>query len=221
MKHYDGHASTQEEVEQIHSLADFKDKTVLEIGCGTGRITFPLAKHAKEVIAIDIDEDALREARSKDAKNITFLHENVETMQLGTFDMVISSWMGFMYVDTEKAVSNISQHTKDTFLLLSTDPKNEFHTLLSLLLGKESKPLEFYDTLETTLKKHFSVNLKEIETAITFRTKEEMIEKFRLELLHEHNVEMNHKQKEILEQYIDEKDTLMIDNSSIAYVCEK
>ena len=37
----------------IKEFADLKDKRILEIGCGKGRITFPLAEIADHITAID------------------------------------------------------------------------------------------------------------------------------------------------------------------------
>jgi len=62
MKHYNTLSKTEEDVRQINRLVDLKNKSVLEIGCGTGRITFPLAERAGEIVAIDIDENATKEA---------------------------------------------------------------------------------------------------------------------------------------------------------------
>ena len=62
MKHYDSLSRTEEDVRQINRLIDVENKSVLEIGCGTGRITFPLAKRASEIVAIDIDGSAIKKA---------------------------------------------------------------------------------------------------------------------------------------------------------------
>ncbi len=43
----------------IESLGDLSDKTVVDIGAGTGYFTFRLAKSAKKVIAVDIDQKML------------------------------------------------------------------------------------------------------------------------------------------------------------------
>jgi ubiquinone/menaquinone biosynthesis C-methylase UbiE len=56
------------ETRAMHDLIDFRDKDVLEIGCGDGRVTWRYAADAATVTAIDPDvamieaaEDALPE----------------------------------------------------------------------------------------------------------------------------------------------------------------
>jgi ubiquinone/menaquinone biosynthesis C-methylase UbiE len=46
--------------EKLHSQVDFKDKVVLDIGSGTGRLAFAVANKARYVYAID-PIDRLRE----------------------------------------------------------------------------------------------------------------------------------------------------------------
>jgi SAM-dependent methyltransferase len=65
---------------------------VLEIGCGKGRITRDLAKHAKRVVATDPDPSALTTAQAMIPDgNVTFLHEltGVPSLPVGSFDVVI------------------------------------------------------------------------------------------------------------------------------------
>ena len=51
------------EIKYLHKFVDLKDKRVLEIGCGEGRLTWQYAKEAQSVVAIDLDHDSLRVAR--------------------------------------------------------------------------------------------------------------------------------------------------------------
>jgi ubiquinone/menaquinone biosynthesis C-methylase UbiE len=47
----------------LHAFADFRDKRVLEVGCGEGRMTWQYAGATQTTIGIDPDRDALRVAR--------------------------------------------------------------------------------------------------------------------------------------------------------------
>lgn len=51
------------ETHAIHSLVDFRDKLVLEIGSGDGRMTWRYADHAARVLALDPLARDVRRAR--------------------------------------------------------------------------------------------------------------------------------------------------------------
>ncbi|GFO70845.1 SAM-dependent methyltransferase [Geomonas limicola] len=58
----------------ILSHTEIHGKEILEIGCGKGRITGDLARHARRVVAIDPDAAALEQARQANAAaNIEYL----------------------------------------------------------------------------------------------------------------------------------------------------
>jgi 2-polyprenyl-3-methyl-5-hydroxy-6-metoxy-1,4-benzoquinol methylase len=54
-------------------------KTVLELGCGTGLYTEQLAAHCKALVAVDISQTLLNEARRKvPAEHVRFVRQNLE-----------------------------------------------------------------------------------------------------------------------------------------------
>lgn len=68
-------------------------KRVLELGCGTGRVTIPLALQGLEVSGIDIEESMLARAREKaaqDGASVEWVHGDIRDFDLGKqFDAVI------------------------------------------------------------------------------------------------------------------------------------
>lgn len=79
----------------LHRLVNFKDKRVLEIGCGEGRLTWKYAASAKQVVGFDLDHDALRIARA----DCTYPHvhfANAGARQIPfsqeAFDIAILAW---------------------------------------------------------------------------------------------------------------------------------
>jgi len=218
--------STEEDVRQINRLVDVKNKSVLEIGCGTGRITFPLAKKAREIVAIDIDEIAISEASRRNRyENVRFLVENVETVRLGKkIDLILSTWIGFMYLnDVSKAIRNISNHLKDdgVFLLLSGYPEDEFTKIVRMLIGKVAKSISFYNELEKVLSKYFTFEKLVLEGELVFSDTKNIIERFRLELKNEYGLIMDDHQEQQLKRYLKDKKKLTIGNDSLAYLCKK
>lgn len=60
------------------------DDTVLEIGPGVGFVTEQLVKHAKKVVAVELDEDAIKELKKLDAPNLEIIHKDILKTDLST-----------------------------------------------------------------------------------------------------------------------------------------
>ena len=54
-----------------------KEDLVVEIGAGAGFVTEQLVKHAKKVIAIELDEDAIKELEKIPCDNLQIIHQDV------------------------------------------------------------------------------------------------------------------------------------------------
>lgn len=67
--------------EVIANILDYAevspDDTVIEIGPGVGFVTEQLIKHAKQVIAIELDEEAIKELEKLNAPNLTIIHKDI------------------------------------------------------------------------------------------------------------------------------------------------
>lgn len=83
---------TDRYIATISAHCAVEGKDILEIGCGKGRITRDLARHAKQVVATDPDGAALEVARkSIAAGNVEFIRAptGVPDLPPQTFDIVI------------------------------------------------------------------------------------------------------------------------------------
>jgi 2-polyprenyl-3-methyl-5-hydroxy-6-metoxy-1,4-benzoquinol methylase len=47
----------------LRRLVDFRGRRVIELGCGDGRLTVPVARDAARVLAFDPDSEAVERAR--------------------------------------------------------------------------------------------------------------------------------------------------------------
>ncbi len=83
------------------------DGRLLDAGCGTGQIAFPLAQHVAEVVALDPEEEMLaeakRQAKQAGALNISYVQRKAEDISadLGTFRLTT---MGASFHWMEQAV---------------------------------------------------------------------------------------------------------------------
>ncbi|MBQ8660266.1 MAG: methyltransferase domain-containing protein [Alphaproteobacteria bacterium] len=97
-------------------------KKILDVGCGTGRATFPLAEREKEVLGIDFVPamiDAARLLKKEKASRANFQVGNVLKLKIKpkTYDAVIFAYNGLNTIpqdeDRTKALFEIKRVLKD------------------------------------------------------------------------------------------------------------
>lgn len=67
-----------EVIDDILNYADLsKEDTVLEIGAGVGFVTEKLVEQAGKVIAVELDEQAIKELEKINADNLTIIHKDI------------------------------------------------------------------------------------------------------------------------------------------------
>jgi SAM-dependent methyltransferase len=77
----------------VHGEADFimraDPESVLDAGCGTGRVAIELRRRGVEVVGVDLDRSMLSTARANGA-DIEWLEHDLSTLELGrVFDVVV------------------------------------------------------------------------------------------------------------------------------------
>lgn len=93
------------------------DTTVVEIGCGIGRLAFALAEHAKEVVGVDVSPGYIEEAR----RNNPYEHVRFEVItgdglslpDVQSCDVVFSNGV-FVFVDFDV----VAAYARDAFRVL-------------------------------------------------------------------------------------------------------
>ncbi len=74
--------------EVIQDIIDYAnispEDTIVEIGPGVGFVTEQLVKHAKKVIAIELDEEAIKELKKLNAPNLEIIHNDILKTDLST-----------------------------------------------------------------------------------------------------------------------------------------
>jgi SAM-dependent methyltransferase len=100
-----------------HGEADFvaaySPRTVLDAGCGTGRMAIELAARGLDVVGVDLDADMLAVARAK-APELAWLEADLARLDLGRrFDVVVLAGNVLLFVaaaDRPAAVAACSRH---------------------------------------------------------------------------------------------------------------
>lgn len=82
----------------LRRLVDFRDRSVLELGCGEGRLTVGFAGEASRVLAFDRDAEAVEKARAalpaSLEERVTYQAASAEELEVErhAFDIVLFSW---------------------------------------------------------------------------------------------------------------------------------
>lgn len=94
---------------------------VMEIGCGTGRITIPVAQAGVDIVGIDNSDGLLKEAENKIKSlktipgNIELINADMRTFSLDKkFNLIIIPYRAFLHMhsveDQKKTLKNIYNH---------------------------------------------------------------------------------------------------------------
>lgn len=101
----------------VHGEVDFVEalepSSVLDAGCGTGRVAIELARRGYEVVGVDLDASMLDKARGK-APGLRWVEADLAAFDLGqSFSCVVAAGNVMIYLEagTEGAVvANLARH---------------------------------------------------------------------------------------------------------------
>jgi ubiquinone/menaquinone biosynthesis C-methylase UbiE len=101
----------------VHGEATFvrayAPKTVLDAGCGTGRVAIELARHGIEVVGADRDESMVAYAR-ENAPGITWVRSDLAELDLKrTFDVVVMAGNVPLFTEPgtqDQLVAGVARH---------------------------------------------------------------------------------------------------------------
>lgn len=112
----------------VEALELTRNKKVLEIGIGTGRIAVKVAPFCMSLTGIDISPKTIERAKEnlKEYKNISFICDDFSDYQfIGTFDVIYSSLTMMHFRDKKQVISKIDTLlNEDGIFCLSID-KNQ------------------------------------------------------------------------------------------------
>ncbi|MBM3184620.1 MAG: methyltransferase domain-containing protein [Chlamydiae bacterium] len=122
----------------IDSVAFQGNETILDLGCGDGKITVQIATKVPQglVIGIDPSSSMLKKAEEiKDVSNLTFKEGAAEDFSLSErFDHIFSSYVLHWVKDQDQALKNIYDHLKPGgkvhFIIATSKEGLPFHAAL-------------------------------------------------------------------------------------------
>jgi len=112
--------------ENVHGEADFvmrhAPRSVLDAGCGTGRVARELARRGIDVVGVDLDPDMLATARRR-SPELHWLQADLASFDLArTFDVVVAAGNVLILLAprTEPVVlANLARHLRPGGLLIA------------------------------------------------------------------------------------------------------
>lgn len=120
-------------IQDIIEYADISpDDTVLEIGPGVGFVTEQLIKHAKKVIAVELDEEAIKELKKLDAPNLEIIHNDILKTDISSLcDEKVKVVANIPYYITSPIIAHLLGEVDDL------DNKNRAHIKDIILMVQE------------------------------------------------------------------------------------
>jgi len=112
-----------------NSFENTSDLSVLDIGCGTGNLSFELSRHFEKVTAIDLDKTMLEKAIEKNVYHIQFLSKDMLKIEKefgqDTFDAIVCFGNTLVHLDGPNEILDFFKQAlkvlkKDGKLLLQT-----------------------------------------------------------------------------------------------------
>jgi SAM-dependent methyltransferase len=112
--------------EDVHGEANFVTRfspgSVLDAGCGTGRVGRELHRRGVEVVGVDVDAEMLEAARDR-CPSASWIEGDISAIRLGrTFDIVLMAGNVINFVSPEsrrQAVENLVRHLRPGGLLIN------------------------------------------------------------------------------------------------------
>jgi SAM-dependent methyltransferase len=127
------------DIPKIEEFVQLGGKSLLEVGCGVGRLTARLANKAESITAVDPDERSIEAAR-RNITGVEFLVGSGENLHFAnqTFDIVLFSY-SLHHQNCVKALSEAQRVARQEgqILIIEPTPDSEYTMLVSVFEKNE------------------------------------------------------------------------------------
>lgn len=118
----------------IKSLPNLRNKSVLELGCGTGMYTRILKSMGADVFALDFSFEMAREAKKAEEKILVASINNFKLRR--KFDVILCTGAMEFIRNQEEALKNISEHLNRRGVFITLYPRTSIGGMLYKLYHK-------------------------------------------------------------------------------------
>ncbi len=149
------------------------EDTVVEIGPGVGFVTEQLVKKAKKVIAVELDEDAVKELQKLDAPNLTIIHKDILKTQFSDLcSEPVKVVANIPYYITSPIIAHLLGEIDD----LNNSNRNQIKDILLMvqeevarrMVATENSPAKQYGLLTILSQFWAEVEIKELVVRRSF-----------------------------------------------------
>lgn len=216
--------ASNREINTIFSLTNFKDKRVLDVGSGIGRLTLPLSNYAKEIVALDLDKSLINYClKRKKRRNIKYIFSDISNFHDKEFDIAL--WAQPIYENLNKILRSISSNLKDNGKLIVVkwiDDDNDYNEILTPFWEKDKtlmdKVEEFSSNFEIILRRYFRLKkINKISTYCIYPNKDEL----KNSIIQDSPKPFTLEDRKILSKLLMKYDYRKIKVSMKIYLCEK
>ena len=155
----------------IQNILDYADiqpeDIVIEIGPGVGFVTEQLVKKAKKVIAVELDEEAIKELKKLDAPNLTIIHQDILKTQFKDLtDEKVKVVANIPYYITSPIIAHLLGEIDD----LNNENRNQITDIILMvqeevarrMVATEKSPSKQYGLLTLLSQFWADVEIKEL-----------------------------------------------------------
>lgn len=149
---------------------------VLELGCGTGRVSIPLVEYGIKVTAIDLSQNMIRVLKEKtknleNKENLKVVQANLTKIKLNKkFNLVIMPFRVFQCLlgvdEQQKALCNIKRHLTPNGLLIFDIYYPNFK-ILSDIPSREKIDFKYIFRNKHIVKSHINRNIDILNQIVT------------------------------------------------------
>lgn len=130
-------------LKQVACYANGRNLTILDIGCGMGRLSFPLAEMGHNIVGIDEDTELIRQCNEVNKyPNSSFINMDAHDIKgMPQFDVIICAEVLEHTTSPKIIVNNIEKILKTNGILILTTPNGYCLTevVLNRLLSRNGK----------------------------------------------------------------------------------
>jgi 2-polyprenyl-3-methyl-5-hydroxy-6-metoxy-1,4-benzoquinol methylase len=181
-----------EAIESYRQRTGKQSPRVLDVGCGNGQISIPLASLGCEMVGIDSDPQSVEVARETNSfENAVFLVQDALALEVdGTFDAVICSEILEHVSEPLQLLESLAPRLDEGGLLLMTVPNGyTLEEILRRFLTRTTLGLAFRGLVRRWLLREKTVQTENVESPhlqyFTFGSIRSLMKRAQLQVAHE------------------------------------